>query len=309
MYLKPPALNKGDAVAIIAPAGAVDDSRIEQCKEVLTRQGFRPIVDEDIKNRNGYLAGLNDQARANALVRAFANPEVKGVVCGRGGYGTMRILSLIDWEVLRAHPKFFCGFSDITGLHLAIRKETSMISYHGGPMPRLADNTAANDWNDESFFNAITAAGPLGTVRGAKTGPCVETLVGGVAEGILEGGNLTLLASLCGTRWQMNMNDCILLVEDISEAPYRIDRSLTQLHLSGVLQNVKGIVFGHSPTCEQGDGPDDFTLRGVIMDRLGSLGVPLTYGYPCGHSEYRATLPVGARVRMDADRGTLEFMD
>lgn len=176
-------------------------------------------------------------------------------------------------------------------------------------MPRVAQDEQAQQWNDEAFFKAMTCDGPLGVICGAPGLPPVETLVPGKAEAAIEGGNLTLLASLCGTCWQAELKDRILLVEDVTESPYRIDRSLTQLLLCGVLDGVKGIIFGHSPTCEKKADDEGFTLLEVIRDRLVPLGVPLIYGFPCGHSEYRTTIPLGLRARLDADEQTVELLE
>lgn len=302
----PERLKPGDTVAVIAPASSVDDNRIAAAKAVLESRGYQALVSADLKDSYGYLAGGSDRARADAFVSAFVDQNVKGIICARGGYGTMRILPLIDWSAVRKNPKFFCGFSDITALHSALHKEAGFVTYHGGPMPRW-ENQIANDWNDNSFWNAAEKGPAAGIVAGVPNGPPVETLVGGAATGVLEGGNLTLLAALCGTRWQIDLRGKILLVEDISEAPYRIDRSLTQMILSGAIDGVAGIVFGHSPTCEKSADDEGFTLRQVIMDRLGAFGVPLIYGFPCGHSDYRATLPLGRTVKLDANSGTLEF--
>lgn len=308
MYRKPPALKQGDVVAVVAPSGAVDNTRVNHCRELLAARGFIAKVADDIKDSRGYLAGASDQARAEAFVKPFLDEEVKGVICARGGYGAMRMLPLVNWDPLKATPKFFCGFSDITALHLAIRKETGLVTWHGGPMPRISRENGANQWNDDNFFAAMTATGPLGVIP-CPSGADIQTLAGGAAEGIIEGGNLTLLASLTGTNWQLSFRDRLLLVEDVNEAPYRIDRSLTQLLLSGALDGVRGIVFGDSPTCEKSDGDEGFTLKEVIVDRLGGLGVPLVYGFPCGHADFRATIPLGARARLDANNGTLEILE
>lgn len=302
----PERLNPGDTIAIIAPASCVDDNRIAGAKAVLESRGYQALVSADLKDSYGYLAGGSDQARADAFVNAFIDQNVKGIICARGGYGTMRILPLIDWSAVRKNPKFFCGFSDITALHSALHKEAGFVTYHGGPMPRW-ENQAANEWNDNSFWHAVENGPELGIIAGVPNGPPVETLVGGEATGILEGGNLTLLAALCGTRWQVDLCGKILLVEDISEAPYRIDRSLTQMLLSGALDRIAGIVFGHSPSCERSADDEGFSLREVIMDRLGAFGVPLIYGFPCGHSDYRATIPLGRTVKLNANSGTLQF--
>lgn len=302
----PRPLKKGDTIAIVAPASCVDDTRINGARAVVEGRGYKALVADDLKESNGYLAAVSDQARADAFVKAFTSAEVSGIICARGGYGTMRILPLIDWTAIKQNPKFFCGFSDITALHLALHQEAELVTYHGGPMPRW-ENQEANIWNDKSFWFAAENGAEIGSITGGDKTPAVETLVPGEASGLLEGGNLTLLAALCGTRWQVDLNGKILLVEDIGEAPYRVDRSLTQLLLSGALNGVVGIVFGHSPSCEKGKDDEGYTLREVIMDRLGKLGVPVIYGFPCGHSDYRATVPLGRKVRLDANSGTIHF--
>lgn len=302
--VRPPALSPGDRVAVLAPSGSVQPSRVAFSIELLQRMGFTPVVDESITDRRGYLAGISDIACGAAFTRAFADTSIRGVTCAKGGYGAMRILPHIDWSVIRANPKFFCGFSDITALHLAILKECGMVTFHGGGVPITA-NEVANVWNQQSMFAAMTGGQRGQTLLSPSMGPVVETVVGGVATGLLEGGNLTLLASLCGTRWQPQLRDKVLLLEDVSEAPYRIDRMLTQMHLCNVFDGVRGIVFGYSPTCEPEPVGDGFTLREVLVDRLACLGVPFIYGFPCGHAEYRATLPMGAMVTLDGGAGSL----
>ena len=306
--IRPRALRTGDTVAIVAPSGAVDPERLEYGTGLLTRLGFRSVVEPNISDRRGYLAGTSDQASAAAFTRAFVDPDVSGIICAKGGYGAIRLLPYINWDAVRANPKFFCGFSDITAIHAAIRHETGLVTFHG-PMAALLLDEEVLPWNEQGLLAAMTSIQPLGTVASPSGGPTVETLITGQAEGELEGGNLSLLAALCGTPWQPDLRGRLLLVEDVNEAPYRFDRMLTQLILAGAFEGVRGIVVGDSPTCDRPPSPRGLTLREVLLDRLGPLGVPMIYGFPCAHSAYRATLPLGVRAHLDADNSTLTFLE
>lgn len=306
--IRPRALALGDTIAIVAPSGAVDPALLDSGKALLRRLGFQARTDPAITARRGYLAGDSDRAAALALSAAFSDPEIDGIICAKGGYGALRILPFMDWDTVRAHPKFFCGFSDITALHHALRREAGMVTFHG-PMALLLAEERQLDWNERGLLEAMTSTKPLGTIALPADGPPIETLVRGSAEGVLDGGNLSLLASLCGTRWQPRLQGRILLLEDVHEAPYRVDRMLTQLRLAGVLEGIAGVLFGDSPTCDRPPSARGRTLREVIMDRLGDLGVPVVYGFPCGHGDYRATLPLGVRARLDANAGTLTLLE
>ncbi|HEY7295762.1 MAG TPA: LD-carboxypeptidase [Dehalococcoidia bacterium] len=306
--VQPRALRPGGTIAVVLPASAVDPGQIEAGTAALQAAGFRVRLPEDALARRGYLAGVSDAAKAAAIGASFADPAVDAIICARGGYGSMRLLPLIDWGLVRANPKPFVGFSDVTGLHLALRREANLITFHG-PMPVWDLPQAEPDWNLGGLIAALTTTEPLGTIAAPSGAAISEALVPGVAEGVIEGGNLTLLAGLCGTRWQPDLRGCIALIEDTHEAPYRIDRMLTQLLLAGAFEGVRGVVFGDSPDCDRPPSPRGLTLREVLLDRLGLLGVPLLYGFPCGHTPYRATLPLGVRCCLDAAAGTLTLLD
>lgn len=304
----PHALRPGDTVAVVAPSGKVDAARLADGVAMVERWGLRVRVMPSCETGRGYLAGENERAVGEELSDCFADPEVHGILCARGGYGAMRSLPYIDWDAVRANPKPFCGYSDITALHLAIRREAGFPTLHGSMVARQGDEPGLNPYSEEALRRALTATEPLGTIASPPEGPAVQTVVRGAATGVLVGGNLTLIASLCGTPWSLNARDSVLVLEDVNEAPYRIDRMLTQLRLAGVLDGVRGVVFGDSPTCDRpADDPRAFPLVTVLRDRLGDLGVPLLYGFPCGHTPYRAALPLGVPVMLDADAGTLTF--
>ncbi|MHB8574728.1 MAG: S66 peptidase family protein [Dehalococcoidia bacterium] len=304
----PRALRSGETVAVVAPSGAVDAAQLDYGVAFFEQRGFRVRIDADITTRRGYLAGNSDAENAARLTAAFADPSVSTIVCAKGGYGALRILPYVDWESVRANPKPFCGFSDITALHAAIRRETGMVTFHG-PMAALLKDESPLAWNEDGVVRALTATAPLGTIGSPPDGPNAEALAPGIAAGVLDGGNLSLLAALCGTRWQPDFADGIALLEDVNEAPYRVDRMLTQLLLAGAFDGVQGIVFGDAPSCDRPPSVRGRTLREVLFDRLGPLDVPILYGFPCGHTAYRATLPLGVRARLNAAAGTLTLLE
>jgi len=307
-FVRPRALRPGGTIAIVLPSSAVDAGQIEAGAAGLEAAGFRVRLPADALVRRGYLAGASDAAKAAAIAAAFADPEAGAIVCARGGYGALRLLPLIDWEVGRANPRPFVGFSDVTGLHLALRREAGFVTFHG-PMPVWDLPEAEPAWNLAGLISALISTEPLGTIAAPSGAAVPVALLPGVADGVLEGGNLTLLASLCGTRWQPDLRGCIVLIEDTHEAPYRVDRMLTQLLLAGAFAGVRGVLFGDSPDCDRPPSPRGLTLREVLLDRLGALGVPVLYGFPCGHTPYRATLPLGVRCRLDTAAGTLTLLE
>ncbi len=308
--LRPRALRPGDTVAVVAPSSRVDPVLLEEGVALLRSWGFTVRCLPSTACARRYLAGESDAEKGRELTACFADPSVAGILCARGGYGAMRVLPFIDFDVVRAHPKVFCGYSDVTALHLAFRREAGLITFHGPMVQRQNDEPALHPWTADGLRRALITSAPLGIIAAPPEGPTPTTVAGGRARGPLVGGNLTLVAALCGTRWQLDARGCVLLLEDVNEAPYRIDRMLTQLLLAGVLAGVRGLVFGDSPTCDRPAGdPRTFTLVEILRDRVAPLGIPVLYGFPCGHTPWRATLPLGVEVELDADAGTLTVLE
>ncbi|MFZ5816048.1 MAG: S66 peptidase family protein [Bacillota bacterium] len=308
--IKPRPVSPGGLIGIVAPSSPVDPAALAEGIARLQAFGYRVLVGEHVLDQKGHLAG-EDAARAADFNRIWANPEVEAVLCARGGYGAMRMLEQIDWELVRRHPKFFCGFSDVTALHLAMAKEADLVTFHG---PMVAAFGEALVYNAEGLLRAMQEREPLGEIAWPAPidgqPPRPVTLRPGVAEGRLMGGNLSLLVSLIGTRWEPDLDGSILLLEEVDEPPYRVDRMLTQLRLAGKLQGVRGVLFGDSPSClTRSDGRPSHHLHEVLGELLGDLSVPLLYGFPCGHTAYRATLPLGVRVRLDAAAGSLTILE
>lgn len=302
-------LRPGDTIGIVAPAGPVPSEALAEGVDRLESWGFRTLVGDSVLERRGYLAGT-DALRAADFNAVWANPAVSGVICARGGYGAMRILDGIDWEMVRVQPKFFCGFSDITALHTAMEQRAGLVTFHG---PMAAAFGGAVAYNAAGLLTAMRSAEPIGEVLWPEPGegaPSPTVISPGVAVGRLTGGNLTLLSALMGTPWEPDFEGRIVLIEDIDEAPYRVDRLLVQLLLAGKLQKAAGILFGDSPTCMYGPKErPSLTLLEVLEELLAPLGIPVLYGFPCGHTAYRATLPLGVLARLDAGAGTLTMLE
>jgi len=299
------AVRRGDTLAIVAPASPVDGESLEEGLEVLRGLGFQLRIGPGVLNGRGYLAGGSDQERANRLTEAFADPSVAGILCARGGYGAMRLLDRIDWSVVRRNPKFFGGFSDITALHLAMNQQ-GLITFHA---PMVGAGLAEPE-NAAMLYRVMTSSTPLGQLTRPLGGPEILSLVRGRATGRLVGGNLTLISASLGTPWEIDTKGKIVLLEEVHELPYGVDRLLVHLLLAGKLADAAGIIFGDSPTClNRADGKPSLTLYEIIEDLLIPLGIPLIYGYPCGHSRYRWTLPLNALVALDADEQTLTVLE
>lgn len=304
MPIKPAVLKPGDTIGIIATSGPVNLEALERGINTFEEWGFRVKVHPGVPERRGYLAG-SDAGRARAVNEFFADPEVRAIICARGGYGAPRILDWLDYEVIRRNPKIFCGFSDITALHLALARRVDLVTFHS-PMGEVHREEGMLPFNAGWLRKALTESVPLGEITSPPDGPRVQTRVGGRVTAPIVGGNLSLIAALMGTPYEIDTRGKILLLEDIDEAPYRMDRMLMQLHLGGKLQEAAGFLFGESVDCEvPKDGKPSLTLVEILEDLLVPLQKPLIYGFPCGHGDFRGTVPFGVRATLDADRGTL----
>lgn len=295
-------------MALIAPAGPVNDVVIERAFRRCQELGFEPSLGEQARSRDGYLAGTDHQ-RATDLTRAIRG-DAAGIWALRGGYGTLRTLDAVDVTPLLDRPKAFIGFSDNTAVHLALFGQ-GLVSFHG-PHAGFEHFPAATATAFRSVVMTPEPPGPLPLPKSARP----TTVVGGTAEGPLVGGNLALLAASCGTRLQPDTRGAILFMEDVAEPPYRIDRMLTQLRLAGLLDDVAAIALGQfvdvSGTVRVEARPPrgaDPPLADVFADLLAPLGVPVALGLPFGHGSENWTLPLGVRARLDAGAGTLLLLE
>jgi len=300
--IHPPRLKTGDTVAIVAPAGPIEqrDGLLRGITS-LERMGFHVQFEERIFQSSRYLAG-DDVSRAEELMRAFENPAVQAVVGLRGGYGCARLIPLLLEKRLRHHPKVFMGFSDLTTLHLFLRRRFGWITFHG-PMaasPALGDISADQEkhllslWTDPTYRPTFSFAQ-------------LETWAPGSAEGILVGGCLSLIAASIGTPYEIKTEGKILFLEDQGEPPYRLDRMLTHLYLADKLQCLAGLILGSFCECAPTQG--SYTAQDTLMEILGKLNVPVIGNFPAGHGAENWAIPLGSRVRIDADMRTVELLE
>ena len=288
-----PALHPGDRVAAVAPAGPFDRAAFESGVAVIA-QRYRVQFDPGILAQHRYLAG-GDLRRLAELSAALADPRIKAVFCARGGYGALRLLAGLAG--VSCSPKPLIGFSDIVVLHAWLQRE-GQISVHG---PVLTQLGKLGESTRERLFTLLDVAAPATPLQG------VETYVDGVAEGPLLGGNLAVLTRLLGTPFLPPLEGAILLLEDVGERPYRLDRMWTHLALAGVFRRIRGIVLGSFTACEERDA--DYTSADVLKELACATGLPCAAGFPIGHGEVNEPVPLGVRVRLDAGARTLTFLE
>jgi len=293
---RPPALEPGCRVALVAPAGPLrNEEDLRRAEENARQLGWLPVSGHYVLARRGYLAGTDDERLAdfNAAAR---DPTIDAVWCLRGGYGTMRLLEGVDYDAWRRAPKPLIGYSDITALHAAIGARADLVTFHG-PTARAT----LTDFSRASLESALRGVDSCGTA------PDARALVSGRARGRLVGGNLAMLAALTGTPYAPNYDGAILVVEDVGEPVYRLDRMLTQLRLSGALGACVGIVFGAFtgiPSDDPAGNVDD-----LLEEVARTIDVPCIVGAPVGHIEDQWTIPLGAVAELDADSLTLRTLD
>ena len=312
MRIRPPRLRAGATLGVVAPASPLyNRSDIARATAVLESLGFHVKLGGHVRDRHGYLAG-RDAARAEDFMRVWLDPEVDGVLCLRGGYGTSRMLDGLDWAALAAHPKAFIGYSDITALHLALGRRANLVTFYG-PMVISLARAGVSAYTRDGLVRAVCGEGPLGVVPRDPDDPWVETITPGVAEGELAGGCLQLLANAVGTPEDFDWRGKVVFLEDVHEEPYAIDRNLTQLLRAGKLDGVAGLVVAEHVDCGPREHrpafPSTLSLEDVIDERLRPLSVPTISGLPLGHGRHLATLPLGVRARLDATAGCLEVLD
>jgi muramoyltetrapeptide carboxypeptidase len=308
--LRPPALREGDTVGLITPGTYVSDpDQLALAVRTVKYFGLRPKMGRNVGRRAGYLGG-SDQERLDDLHDMFRDPEVKAVFSIRGGYGSERLLDRIDYGLLRANPKIFLGYSDITCLHLAIHKRAGLVTFHGPVMI-----SAFTDFTQQWFRRALFDPRPLGALANPpetnqlRPVHTLRTVRPGRARGRLIGGNLTLVTRTLGTPYEIDTRGRILFIEDVGEQPYSIDGMLTQLRLAGKFDAAAGIVFGECSDCRPSDYKPAFESTfsvGEVADQVfGQVKAPVLSGLTIGHTDDQLTLPLGPLASLDADKGEL----
>lgn len=296
--VKPYALAPGATLGIIAPASpACDPLEIELGKSLLEGLGFQVVLAPNALHNNRYLAGT-DSERLSGLNQMFLNPAIDGLLCLRGGYGCLRLLTQIDYSIIRNNPKILVGYSDITALQLAIWKHAGLVTF-SGPMLVSDFGREAGEYTLKHFHKALTSTSALGVIPPAPDIKS-EVLRPGRASGRLLGGNLTLIAATLGTPYEIDTRGAILFLEDVDEQPYRVDRLMQQLRLAGKFRYAAGVVFGEFVGCEADEDADSFTLLEVLRDAMSDTAVPCYYGLAAGHGVNKATLPLGVKAEIDA---------
>lgn len=291
--IRPARLNPGETIGIVAPAGAFDREIFNQGLSTLKSMGFHTRVPDEIFDKTGYLAG-SDAQRAELVNLLFTDPDVKAIVCARGGFGCLRMLPLVDFDIIRTHPKIFVGYSDVTALLTAITLQSGLVTFHGPMVTTLA---TAPELTRQHLTAAITTNTPLEiTPHGGVV------IQGGHTKGPVIGGNLNTLCHMLGTPFMPNFDNHILLLEDRDEAHYRIDRMLSQMKLAGCFENIAGLVLGSFEECGALDG-----IFQIFEEHFKDIGVPILAGFDVGHGKQNTTIPFGVDATLDTDRQALLF--
>ena len=295
MTIKPRALGPGQDIGIIAPAGPVNPDTLRSGIEILIGLGFNPVLGPHLYNKKGYLAG-DDISRLEDIHEVIGNTEIKAIFCARGGYGCTRLLEQLDYSLIRRNPKIIMGYSDISALLISIWGQTGLITFHG-PLVTGLKNDSQN--------NVRHVVDLLGGESGLSIS--MEQAIAfspGEAEGILVGGNLSLISHLIGTPYLPSLDGNILFIEEKGEAPYRLDRMLTHLHQSGMIKNIRGLIIGSLVEC---GGMEE--IEQVLNNCLSDLNIPIVYGGPFGHGEENMVLPIGVKAKFDTSEMILNIIE
>ncbi|MDQ3322938.1 MAG: LD-carboxypeptidase [Acidobacteriota bacterium] len=311
---KPKVLRAGDTVGLITPATEVlDPERLALAERTVNYFGLRMKRGKNVgKSFSTYRESV--QARLDDLHEMFRAPEVKAIFAVRGGYGSMQLLDRIDYDLIRRNPKIFVGYSDITAMHLAINKNSKLVTFHG---PVVLSRFT--EYTQQHFRRAVFDAQPLGKLTNPKESNeirpahALRTIVSGAATGQLTGGNLSLICATLGTSFEIDTRGKILFLEDVGEQAYRIDRMLTQLRLAGKLEQAAGVIWGECEKCgESGANPSSaspYTLGETIDNIFSALKIPVLSGLTIGHTNNQLTLPLGLTATLDAANGTLDIKE
>ncbi|NOY76772.1 MAG: LD-carboxypeptidase [Calditrichaeota bacterium] len=300
----PPALREGDTIGIISPASPMIRERLEKGVAYLKDRGFSVVLGRHVYDQHGYLAGT-DEARLEDIHAMFANPEVKAIISSRGGYGTPRLVPFLDYALIRKHPKILVGYSDLTSLQLAIYSQTGLVTY-SGPMAAVEMGKGIDPFTEEHFWPHLLAGQFYSEYPAVPESPLVRVHPG-KARGTLLGGCLSMINPILGTPYQPDFRGAILILEDVGEEPYRVDRYLSHYRSAGILQQVAGIIFSQFVDCNPGDDPS-LTIDEVIEDYTAGLEIPVVKNFLYGHLDRKFTVPIGATVELDADALSIRFI-
>ncbi|RLA34394.1 MAG: LD-carboxypeptidase [Gammaproteobacteria bacterium] len=306
--IKPERIRPGDKVGLVNPATAAFESEpIEIMIEALESMELEVVLGNNYYNRHGYFAGT-DADRASDLNTLFRDPDIK-MIFARGGWGSARVLPLLDYDAIRGNPKVLLGYSDATALLTGVHAKTGLVTFHG-PSP-------LNNFSAEYFRRVVmngeqvTMINPTDITEETlvQTENRIQTIKGGKANGRVFGGNLTVLTAIMGSSYLPDWDNSILFLEDVNEAVYRVDRMLTELSLAGVLGKIKGFVFGRCTECQPDNSYGSLTLEQVLAEHIKPLGIPAFSGSMIGHIEQQFTIPLGIDIEIDADAGSIRMLE
>lgn len=304
--IKPKPLQKGDSVAIIAPASPSDKNLIDKCITSLNELGLKVVVGESCLSEHGFLSGTDD-IRANDINCMFADKNIKGIFTLRGGYGCARLLNLIDFKLIKKNPKIFIGYSDITALHIAINQKSKLITYHG-PMISTELIKGLDEYSADYYQKFIFGYKKVEELVNPEEDN-LEIINTGIATGQLTGGNLSLICSSLGTKYEINTKNKILFLEEVEEVPYKVDRMLTHLKQSGKLKEANGIILGAFTNCIAPNNKKSLSLQEVFNEIILPLKKPTISNLACGHCLPTLTLPLGAKVLLDANNKKIKILE
>lgn len=307
---KPKPLSPNDKVSLLSPAGPLPSADVaDQCFDVVKSWGYDVQMGQHTKSKERYLAGT-DQQRALDLNTSFEDTDTRAIFCTRGGYGCGRLLDLVNYKAFEKDPMILSGFSDLTALHHAILTQSNCVSLHSPTiaMSYVYDTDRITPDGHELFMKMITKAEPMGSMKSQLDFSKVEAWNKGKAKGQLIGGNLAVFAGIQGSKYFPDPEGKILFAEDLAESPYKLDRYMTQLRISGFLDKLNGIILGHFTDCED-NNEERGDWKEAIRSCLDGLSVPIIAGYPTGHEEQNAPIPLGCDVEIDADSGDVVYLE
>ena len=300
----PKSLRLGDYIAITGPAGCIWNKwHITKIEEKLNGLGYKTKLGKTLYEQDGYLAG-NDKMRADEFMSFFEDKSIKAILTMRGGWGCSRILDLLDYDVIKNNPKIIMGFSDITSLINAIYTKTGLVTYHGP-----CGYSSWKEFTTNNVLKALVSGQPFKMENPNDYKEHLNTLTGGVSRGELIGGNLTVVVSMLGTDYEPDWNNKILLLEETTEEPYRIDRMLWQLKQNGVFNKIKGLALGSFHKCEPEEPEKSFSLQEVLEQHFRNCKFPVYQGATFGHLQPKFTLPLGIKAELNADEHFIKTLE
>lgn len=312
MLQKPKRLSPGDKIGVVSPSSPLDrKSDLIRATEKLEKLGYQVVIAKNVDDQRG-LVSATEEKRLADLHEMFSRTDVNAVFVTQGGYGSAQLIDRLDFDLIRRNPKIFIGFSDITSLHLAIQKSAGLVTFHGPGFGRFNDEELT-DYTFEQMMKVLSSDVPAGIIPLADPKKWLYALRGGACEGELIGGNLTLICSSLGTPFEIDTRGKILFIEDLDIEPWIFDHMLCHLKNAGKLKDVVGVVVAECVNCVPYEYKPgyyvDISLEDVLEYYLKPLGVPVLFGLPLGHTKDMATIPLGVRARLDADKKELTLLE